>query len=407
LLAVSALDLRRDCLLAGEGAGRFWGMKHSRWASLLLAAFMGLWALPVDAAYTRIDIGLQAIESAYAQATANTAEAPADAWLVESVTPLGFTDDGQHIELVSFLVPLSGMADLAPVTTRAGPYVPQKPHTRVFCIVQSPLGLAPTTLLYAEVDLETLQSFARYEPDITAAYKVYNVPGMSYHDPYKPWLEARLERAERGTAYLVGGTAVVAGGPYAWVAAKTYAQTKALPFLGVLAHQTHEAVVSCYYKAGVHFDNALMRIDSTIGAAKYKLAEKFGGKAAKSPSAYARSLQGSGAYPGVDRFRDITLRQGTIIHGGAPGQSAFYTTGSAVERAGGSASRLFQGTQVSPHPSLGYRPGVTAYEVIKDAPAAFGRSLANPQYGAGRLPQIVVPEYENVLRPLYSTPLSP
>jgi hypothetical protein len=38
-------------------------MKHSRWASLLLAAFMGLWALPVDAAYTRIDTGLPAIEA--------------------------------------------------------------------------------------------------------------------------------------------------------------------------------------------------------------------------------------------------------------------------------------------------------------------------------------------------------
>jgi hypothetical protein len=71
---------------------------------VVVAAFMGLLALPVDAAYTRIDTGLQAIESAYAQATApSAAEAPADAWLVESVIPLGFTDDGQHIELVSFL----------------------------------------------------------------------------------------------------------------------------------------------------------------------------------------------------------------------------------------------------------------------------------------------------------------
>jgi hypothetical protein len=128
-------------------------MKHSRWASLFVAAFMGLLALPVDAAYTRIETGLQAIESAYAQDTApSAAEAPADAWLVESVIPLGFTDDGQHIELVSFLVPLSGMADLAPVTTRAGPYVPQKTHTRVFCIVQSPLGLAPFSYKYGGGD---------------------------------------------------------------------------------------------------------------------------------------------------------------------------------------------------------------------------------------------------------------
>jgi len=62
---------------------------------------------------------------------------------------------------------------------------------------------------------------------------------------------------------------------------------------------------------------------------------------------------------------------------------------------------------VAPDPALGYRPGVTAYEVIRDTPAAFGRAIANPQHGAGRLPQVVVPEYPNTLRPLYSIPLQP
>jgi len=33
----------------------------------------------------------------------------------------------------------------------------------------------------------------------------------------------------------------------------------------------------------------------------------------RTPSAFARSQQGSGAYPGVDRWRDITLKKGTII----------------------------------------------------------------------------------------------
>jgi hypothetical protein len=125
----------------------------------------------------------------------------------------------------------------------------------------------------------------------------------------------------------------------------------------------------------------------------------------KSPSAFARSLQGSGNYPGVDRYKDILLKKGTIIFGGAPGQSNFYTTASAVRRSGGNADTLFQGLQVGPHPVHGYRPGVTAYRVLEDAPVAFGRALANPQHGAGRYPQIVIEGSKTKLEPLFSIPL--
>ncbi len=125
----------------------------------------------------------------------------------------------------------------------------------------------------------------------------------------------------------------------------------------------------------------------------------------KSASQTARSFQGGGLYPGVDRFRDITLQKGKVIYGGAPGQSAFYTTESGLARAAGSRSTLSQGLQVAPNPTLGHRPGVTAYEVLKDTPSAFGKASANPQHGAGGLPQLVVPDYENVLRPIYSVPL--
>lgn len=125
------------------------------------------------------------------------------------------------------------------------------------------------------------------------------------------------------------------------------------------------------------------------------------------PSGLARSLQGSGNYPGIDVFRDIVLKKGTIIYGGYPGQSAFYTTASGLRRSASSASTLFQGLQVARHPVRGYRPQVAAYEVIEDAPAAFGRALANPQHGAGRFPQVVVPNYGDVLRPLNYIPLGP
>jgi len=127
-----------------------------------------------------------------------------------------------------------------------------------------------------------------------------------------------------------------------------------------------------------------------------------GPRAPSSASQSARSLQGSGSYPGVDRFRDITLQKGKVIYGGAPGQSTFYTTESGLARAMGSRTTLFKGLQVAPHPSFGYRQGMTAYEVLQNTPVAFARALANPQYGAGRLPQLVVSDYEKVLRPLYS-----
>ena len=126
-----------------------------------------------------------------------------------------------------------------------------------------------------------------------------------------------------------------------------------------------------------------------------------GVKAAKTASQTARALQGNEKYPGVDRFRDITLRKGKIVYGGVPGQTAFYTTESGLARANGSRSVLFQGLQVVKNPKHGYRAGVMAYEVLEDTPAAFARTLANPQHGPGGLPQIVIPDYETVLRPLY------
>lgn len=139
-----------------------------------------------------------------------------------------------------------------------------------------------------------------------------------------------------------------------------------------------------------------------------------GAAAERTPSSIARSWQGQGNYPGVDRFKDITLKKGQIIYGGAPGQTEFYTTASALRRSGGSSEGLFKGLQVAPsdpkytHSVTGlYRPGVTAYEVLSDIPAAFGRTLSNPAHGPGGLPQIFIENYQNALKPLYSVPLKP
>jgi RHS repeat-associated protein len=117
----------------------------------------------------------------------------------------------------------------------------------------------------------------------------------------------------------------------------------------------------------------------------------------RAPSAFARSLQGTSKYPYVDRFKDITLKKGTVVFSGSPGQSAFYTTTSALRRSGGSAERLFKGLQVRRH-HTGYRSRVAAYEVVEDTPAAFGLALRNTDHGDGWLPQIVVPSFETSLR---------
>jgi hypothetical protein len=141
-------------------------------------------------------------------------------------------------------------------------------------------------------------------------------------------------------------------------------------------------------------------------AAPFMNTRSVAANSAPTPAELARSWQGSGDYPGVDVYRDITLKKGTVIYGGAPGQSPYYTTGSAISRAGDSATDIFQGLQVAPNPVHGYRPGMTAYEVIGDVPAAFGRALANPQHGSGGLPQIFLPDWKASLRPIHTAPLS-
>lgn len=113
----------------------------------------------------------------------------------------------------------------------------------------------------------------------------------------------------------------------------------------------------------------------------------------------ARSMQGSGNYPGSDNFINITLRKGTIIYSGSPGLTGFFTTERTILQAGGDATVLFEGLQVAPRAGL-YRPGVTAFELTQDAEAAFGLVGANPQWGRGGYPQIYLPGAEQKTRPI-------
>ncbi|MFS0653840.1 pre-toxin TG domain-containing protein, partial [Bacillus sp. 179-C3.3 HS] len=131
----------------------------------------------------------------------------------------------------------------------------------------------------------------------------------------------------------------------------------------------------------------------------------------KSPSEIARSWQGQGAYPGIDKYRDISLKRGTVIYRGEPFGSEYFTTGRAIQRSGNDARALFEGLQVQKHPQFGYRPGMTAYVVDDKIEAAFGITKANPQYGTGNLPQMFVPDAnelieKGILKPIESQRLT-
>ena len=134
---------------------------------------------------------------------------------------------------------------------------------------------------------------------------------------------------------------------------------------------------------------------------------RAGSEALASPSRIARTLQGKGDYPGIDRFKDIMLKKGKLIYAGFPGQGSFYTTASAIRRAGDSAGALNRGLQIAPHRIRPMRMRYAAYEVIEDTPAAFGLALENARHGTGWLPQIVVPSYETSLRYVGDFPLGP
>jgi hypothetical protein len=127
----------------------------------------------------------------------------------------------------------------------------------------------------------------------------------------------------------------------------------------------------------------------------------------RGPSVFARSLQGTPKYPGIDRFKDVILKKGTLLYAGYPGQGAFYTTASAMRRAGGSASELWDGLQIATHDFRPARSQMAVYEVTENTHAAFALTLANPKNGSGWLPQVVVPSYETTLRYLTHFELAP
>ncbi|WP_255377792.1 hypothetical protein, partial [Listeria sp. ILCC796] len=135
-----------------------------------------------------------------------------------------------------------------------------------------------------------------------------------------------------------------------------------------------------------------------LGAAIARGSKAYkGGSGAISPSEIAKSWQGSGKYPGVDKYKDITLKEGKIVYRGEPNGTDYFTTKSAVERSGRDATKIYEGLQVEKNPVHGYRGEMQGYKVTKNTDAAFGKTKANPQYGKGGLPQVFVPDANELI----------
>ena len=116
----------------------------------------------------------------------------------------------------------------------------------------------------------------------------------------------------------------------------------------------------------------------------------------------ARSAQGSGAYSGVDDWENITLPKGSNVWGGEPGESNFFTSDATIMDAGNDATKIFKGLQVGlgEHPS--YRAGMTLYTTIEDVQVARSIALANPQHGPGGYEQYYIPDFKEVLEPIFT-----
>jgi len=119
------------------------------------------------------------------------------------------------------------------------------------------------------------------------------------------------------------------------------------------------------------------------------------------PAAEAASWQGQGAYPGVDKWANVTLPKGTIAHAGEPGVSGFFASDAAAASVGHDATALNEGLQIAPRAGM-YRPGLTAFRLTQDVEVGRSVALANPQFGPGGLEQYYIPNWADVTEPVVS-----
>ncbi|MEZ4938956.1 MAG: fibronectin type III domain-containing protein [Crocinitomicaceae bacterium] len=110
-----------------------------------------------------------------------------------------------------------------------------------------------------------------------------------------------------------------------------------------------------------------------------------------------RSWQGTGNYPGVDDWIIVDIPENTIVLGGIPGQSEFYSVQVTLENANYIKQKYWNSLQVSPHPQFGFRSKLGEYKIIRPIKVAISRTLANPLHGQGGAWQIYISNFEENL----------
>jgi hypothetical protein len=123
------------------------------------------------------------------------------------------------------------------------------------------------------------------------------------------------------------------------------------------------------------------------------------------PARAARLWQGSGSYPGVDKYWNVELPgvgSGNPAHleAGWPGLSGYAVPEGTAASVGNDASAFWEGAQVGPLSDTKfdpYRGQVVTIEVQNPITVAQGHALANPQYGTGGTLQHFIPDINSQL----------
>jgi hypothetical protein len=119
----------------------------------------------------------------------------------------------------------------------------------------------------------------------------------------------------------------------------------------------------------------------------------------KLASQSARAWQGSGGYPGIDRWSDTVVPAGTQMESLHPKLTGFSMPAGTMNDLGGDSAAISRGVQVGPSDISpkwnilhNYRLEGVSLRFNADVPAATSHALANPQFGEGGLRQYFIPD---------------
>ena len=109
-------------------------------------------------------------------------------------------------------------------------------------------------------------------------------------------------------------------------------------------------------------------------------------------------------YPHKDTYAGVmTLKEGDVVHGLAPGRGEYYTTSNTVQRYGDSSQSMNEALQVwpsdygQPEGIYRYRPALATYRVTQDTDVPVGVVRANAQWGEGGGTQLYMKDHWDVL----------